>query len=251
MLCERLAFFWNEPNERVQEQVCQLLSSPLVIDYVINQMPLLLWLKEMITKCFVVSHLLVLARLDKAFAMVGPIEPLWTLLHAFRFPFDSGIAHQSICFCFYALYNIVSSQPQLAQHCVLTDIIQGLHMMDPDTVRNCAGILGVMALNRVADCSTIFQWSLSALHNRPKPKSHPSIAAIMYGLWKVLTNSSDDQNGFAEWAIEIIEKEVGHGEFSELQMIFQSFSQEDSPREPEDPTVRCLTRIIEHLQSRE
>jgi hypothetical protein len=108
-----------------------------------------------------------------------------------------------------------------------------------------------MTRESVADCGTIFQGSLSALRNRPNSKSHLNVVAIICRLWKLLKNTSDDQNGFVEWAIQTIEKEVGHGEFPELRMIFQSFSQEASPLEPETPIVHCLAKIIEPFQTRE
>jgi hypothetical protein len=251
ILCERLDDFWKESDAIIQKHVCQIIHTAFMADWVINQMPVFLWIHEMIPKCLVLPHILILGSLSATLAIVGPIEPVWTLLHVFRFPFCSEIANSAILYCFSALHKIVTFQPQFAEHCLSADIIQGLQMNDLCIVSVCAKILSIMALNRVADCGSIFQGSVSALSNRPISECHPKFAVTIYKLWRVLRNSCDDQNGFTEWAIEMIEREVNHGEILELRLMFQSFCQNDLPKEFQSSIVHFFTTIIEHFQTRD
>jgi hypothetical protein len=244
-ICQHLDNFWRDPNRGIQCTVCQIIYAVFEADWVINQTPILDWIREVIPNCVTLFHVQILGLLDQISGTKEPVELIWKCLH------KDGIEDVVIPYCFQSLEKLVKSQPELIQYCDLADIIQGLQIKDSIAVRACVSLLKGMVKSGVGDCGLIFQASVSAIQNWPIYRWEKGLRFEICQLWYFLIKRSGDTNGCIEWAVGVIEKKVGRGEISELRMLFQSFTRDKVPKGFQGFTEQLITKFVEHFQVRE
>jgi hypothetical protein len=242
--------YWHRCDTLVQMSLAMIVHAAINCGWWTDQAFLVAWLQHIVVRQPVNEHIPLILEC----CAEEPIEPLWTMLHVFNFPFPKDACHHILVSpCLDALTNLVERRPELARHCSLPEMLHGLQVKRADVVCACARILAVVAKTR-PDSRDILRASVGALAGwqeqtglNPVQLYRTEVGLRLFKLWRTIGIVSGDPNAVAQFVLKWVELRIGAVN-PDLRWVLTCLEARTAPSGFREVADRSLRAVVERLR---
>jgi hypothetical protein len=179
--------FWLNPDVNQQMLLCAIVKAAFKAGWLSEDQPVVDWLCQIVDKNVIEDHIKLIPYCWRTM-MKERIERLWLLLHPVGLPSTVAEWFSFQYMCFKGLEKVVTLHPQVACHCEICAILQGMQMKCAKIVYRCARIACVVLHQTQANVDWILQASIEALRGWALQKWSVEAESALRALWKAIDN---------------------------------------------------------------